>query len=104
MPVEYANVEYPVVPLDLRTLQELLGHKDLRMTMKYAHPAPDHMRKAEVFDSPSVEWEMEILDGHHLDTEGDQTENQDAAAKHNILITCINRLAVPRGIEPLYPP
>jgi integrase len=74
--------------VDLRTVQELLGHKDLRMTMKYAHLAPDHMRKAvEVLDSPSVDCQPGILDGHYLDTEGDQKENQDAATKHNILIT-----------------
>ena len=32
--------------VDIRTLQELLGHKDVRMTMRYSHLAPDHMRKA----------------------------------------------------------
>jgi hypothetical protein len=30
----------------IRTVQELLGHKDIRMTMRYSHLAPDHMRKA----------------------------------------------------------
>jgi integrase len=32
--------------VDIRTVQELLGHKDIRMTMRYAHLAPDHMRNA----------------------------------------------------------
>lgn len=32
--------------VDVRTVQELLGHKDIRMTMRYSHLAPDHMRKA----------------------------------------------------------
>jgi integrase len=32
--------------VDIRTVQELLGHKDIRMTMRYSHLAPDHMRKA----------------------------------------------------------
>jgi integrase len=32
--------------VDLRTVQELLGHKDIRMTMRYAHLAPDHMQHA----------------------------------------------------------
>jgi len=32
--------------VDIRTVQELLGQKDIRMTMRYSHLAPDHMRKA----------------------------------------------------------
>lgn len=32
--------------VDIRTVQELLGHKDIRMTMRYSHLAPDHMTKA----------------------------------------------------------
>ncbi|MFH1116796.1 MAG: site-specific integrase [Pseudomonadota bacterium] len=32
--------------VDIRTVQELLGHRDIRMTMRYSHMAPDHMRKA----------------------------------------------------------
>ena len=44
--------------VDIRTVQELLGHKDIKMTMRYAHLAPDHMKNA-----------VETLDGHYLDTE-----------------------------------
>jgi integrase len=66
--------------IDLRTVQELLGHGDMRMTLKYAHLAPDHVRKAvEVLDCPDVDMERGILDGHYLDTEGPERENQDAA-------------------------
>ena len=66
--------------VDLRTVQELLGHKDLRMTIKYAHLAPDHMRKAvEVLDSAQGDLERGILDGHYLDTKGSERGNQDAA-------------------------
>ncbi|HTY22282.1 MAG TPA: tyrosine-type recombinase/integrase, partial [Desulfomonilaceae bacterium] len=43
--------------VDIRTVAELLGHKDISMTMRYSHLAPDHMRKA-----------VEVLDGHYLDT------------------------------------
>ncbi len=43
--------------VDLRSVQELLGHKRIEMTMRYAHLSPGHMRKA-----------IETLDGHHMDT------------------------------------
>jgi site-specific recombinase XerD len=32
--------------VDLRTVQSLLGHKDIRMTMRYAHLAPSHLDAA----------------------------------------------------------
>jgi len=31
---------------DLKALQEILGHTTLTMTMKYAHLAPEHKKKA----------------------------------------------------------
>jgi len=38
--------------VDIKTIQELLGHKDIKMTMRYSHPTPEHKRKAvEVLDS-----------------------------------------------------
>jgi integrase len=43
--------------VDIRTVQVLMGHKSLQMTMKYAHLAPGHMRAA-----------VEVLDGHYVDT------------------------------------
>jgi integrase len=59
--------------VDIRTVQELLGHKDIRMTMRYAHLAPDHMKRAvEILDRADGEDRdvpVEILDGHYLDTE-----------------------------------
>ncbi len=50
--------------VDIRTVAELLGHKDISMTMRYAHVAPDHMSKA-----------VAVLDGHYLDTRAPVQEN-----------------------------
>jgi integrase len=38
--------------VDLRTIQELMGHKDIKMTMGYSHPTPEHKKRA-----------VEVLDG-----------------------------------------
>jgi site-specific recombinase XerD len=32
--------------VDFATVGKMLGHKDICMTMRYAHLAPDHKRKA----------------------------------------------------------
>ena len=32
--------------IDLRTVQVLLGHKTINMTLRYAHLEPDHLKKA----------------------------------------------------------
>jgi site-specific recombinase XerD len=31
---------------DLATVQKLMGHKSIQMTMRYAHLAPDHLKSA----------------------------------------------------------
>lgn len=38
--------------IDIKTIQELMGHKDIKMTMRYSHPTPEHKRKTvEVLES-----------------------------------------------------
>jgi len=32
--------------VDIRTVQELMGHKSITMTMRYAHLAPGHQQTA----------------------------------------------------------
>ena len=38
--------------VDLPTIQALMGHKSINMTLRYAHLAPEHLKKAvEVLDT-----------------------------------------------------
>jgi integrase len=32
--------------VDIKTIQELMGHKDIKMTMRYSHPTPEHKKRA----------------------------------------------------------
>ena len=35
-----------MVGVDIRTIQELIGHKDIKMTMRYSRPTPEHKKNA----------------------------------------------------------
>ena len=50
--------------VDLLTVKELLGHSNISMTMRYAHPSQENMRRAVVslIGSPASR------DGHQMDT------------------------------------
>jgi site-specific recombinase XerD len=38
--------------VDIKTIQELMGHKDISMTMRYSHPTPEHKKRVvEILDS-----------------------------------------------------
>ena len=41
----------------LNTVREILGHRDIKQTLRYAHLAPDHQREA-----------MEVMDGLFRET------------------------------------
>lgn len=32
--------------VDLRTVQQLMGHKDIKMTMRYSHLSPEYVQEA----------------------------------------------------------
>ncbi len=60
--------------VDLKTVQELLGHKDVRMTLRYSHLSPDHKKAA-----------VEKL-SKRMDTYMDTPENfEQLLEKHSIL-------------------
>ena len=48
--------------VDLATVKELLGHKSMDMTLRYAHLSKPHKKKA-------VDTLGRVLDGHFLDTQ-----------------------------------
>ena len=61
--------------VDLPTVQRLMGHKDIKTTMRYAHLAPDHLRMG-----------MAMLDfnGHYMDTQVKRSEISLNGNRHNL--------------------
>ncbi|MGH7800984.1 MAG: tyrosine-type recombinase/integrase, partial [Thermodesulfobacteriota bacterium] len=55
--------------VDIVTVQELMGHKDITMTKRYSHPTPEHKKQA-------VErLNMGVMDTY-LDTSYNKTESK----------------------------
>jgi integrase len=74
--------------VDLKTVQELLGHANINMTMRYSHLAPVHRAKA-----------VKVLDSAYListDTKTGTVENSGKAAVASPL-DCMG----PTGLEPM---
>ena len=61
----------------LRTVAELLGHSDIRMTQRYSHIVAEHVEEAvEKLDSIMDKvTNHNILDGYHLATIADSRKN-----------------------------
>ena len=54
----------------LITTAEILGHADIKMTMRYAHPTPENKRKAvnvlaSVFEKEKIVSKSEYYNTHH---------------------------------------
>ncbi len=93
----YASLAIMSGEIDITTLKSLLGHKDIKMTLRYAHLAPAHNRKA-----ASVMDKILSLPSEH--------SNPTAQLLHNpnekglaVIANPLNDLVELRGIEPLTP-
>ena len=53
---------------NILVLQRILGHSDIRVTMRYAHFAPDHLEDA-IYLKPAAENKNRV---HKLTTRGQQ--------------------------------
>jgi integrase len=58
----------------LRTVAELIGHKTIQMTMRYAHLAPAH--KLAAIKRPAAEWQTDLPTDTRTDTSGFEQESE----------------------------
>ncbi len=63
--------------VDLKTVQELLGHKDMRMTLRYAHLSADHKRAAVERLSSQMDTYMDTTREFEKSLEGRVIPNHD---------------------------
>ena len=59
--------------VDIVTVKELMGHKDISMTMRYSHPTPEHKKQA-----------VESLNLNNLDSREIQLESVEKLANTNL--------------------
>lgn len=65
--------------VDLRTVQEIMGHKDIRMTCRYAHLAPGHKLGAVEL---LAKWEQKMANGTGTKTGTAQNAEEEAASEN----------------------
>jgi site-specific recombinase XerD len=68
--------------VDLRTVQELMGHKTVSMTLRYSHLSADHQREAiERLNRPATGTTTGTSDGTESTTEEDESEAIEVSAE-----------------------
>ena len=65
--------------IDLTTIKELLGHEDIKMTLRYAHLAPGHKKRAvNTLDKIMRKAELENF-GHKMGTNSSNQANHESS-------------------------